>query len=112
MDKTIIAIILAVFLGLVGVAGDFFIKLAGSGLKTPVIKWFIIGSAIWASTAFGWYFVYKHMKLSTSGVFYAISTVLFLTCISVFYFREKLNIYEIVGIGTAITSLILLKRFM
>jgi drug/metabolite transporter (DMT)-like permease len=111
MDKTIIAIILAIFLGIVGVAGDFFIKLAGSGLKTPVIKWFIIGSAIWASSAFGWYFVYKYMKLSTAGVFYAISTVLFLACISIFYFKEKLNIYEIIGIAAAIISLILLKRF-
>ena len=79
MDKTSIAIILAIFLGLVGVAGDFFIKLATTGAKSPVIKWFIIGMLIWASVAFGWYYVYKHLKLSTSAVFYAISTVIFLT---------------------------------
>jgi len=67
---------------------------------------------IWASVAFGWYYVYKHLKLSTSAVFYAISTVLFLTFVSVFYFKEKLNAYEIIGIGMAIVSLVLLKRFV
>jgi len=111
MDKTVIAIILAIFLALVGVAGDFFVKLAGSGSKYLVIKWLIIGALIYGSTAIGWFYVYKRIKLSTSSVFYAISTVLFLTCVSVFYFKEKLNVYEIIGIATAIISLILLKRF-
>ena len=112
MDKTTIAILLAVFLGLVGVAGDFFIKLATTGPKPPILKWFIIGMLIWASVAFGWYYVYKHLKLSTSAVFYAVSTVLFLTFVSVFYFKEKLNLYEAIGIAMAIASLVLLKRFV
>jgi len=77
-----------------------------------VVKYFVIGALIWASVVFGWYFVYKHIKLSTSAVFYAISTVLSLTAVSVFYFKEKLNVYEIIGIGFAILSLVLLKRFM
>jgi len=111
MDKTTIAIILAIFLGLVGVAGDFFIKLASSGTKPPV-RWFVIGALVYAVTAFGWFYVYRHIKLSTSAVFYAISTVLFLTAVSVFYFKEKLNIYEIIGIAMAVISLVLLKRFM
>ncbi len=112
MDKTTIAIILTVFLGLAGVVGDFFIKLASNSPKSPIIKWFVIGAVIWASVAFGWYHVYKYLKLSTSAVFYAISTILFLTSVSVFYFKEKLNIYEIIGIAMAIGSLILLKRFI
>lgn len=53
----------------------------------------------------------KYIKLSTLGVFYGISTVLFLTIISVFYFKENLNIYEIIGIVGAIISLILLGKF-
>jgi drug/metabolite transporter (DMT)-like permease len=111
MSKVTIAMLLAIFLGLVGVAGDFFIKLATVGPKTPVVKWFIIGMLIWASVAFGWYFVYKQLKLSTSVVFYAVSTILFLTALSVLYFKEKLNIYEAVGILLAIASIILLKKF-
>mgnify|MGYP001612833759 CR=1 FL=1 len=104
-------ILIVAFLAVVGVAGDFFIKLAGHGPKFIEIKWFIIGLLIYASTAFGWFYVMKHIKLSSLGVIYSLTTVLFLVAIGVFYFHEKLNIYEIIGIITAIVSVILLSRF-
>lgn len=111
MGKVTFAILLAIFLGLVGVLGDFFVKLASSSPKS-VVKYFIIGSLVYASTAFGWFYVYRHMKLATSAVFYAISTILFLTAVGIFYFKERLNTYEIIGIIMAIISLVLLKKFV
>jgi len=111
MNKVILSLIFAVFLSLVGVIGDFFIKISGSGAKFMDVKWFVIGFVIYALTAFGWFYVMKNIKLSTLGVFYAVSTVLFLTLVSVFYFKEKLNIYEIVGTITAIISLVLLGKY-
>ena len=110
MNK-LIPIIIAVFLSFVGVVGDFFIKLSGSGHKFMEIKWFILGFIIYGLTAFGWFYVMKNMKLATLGVFYAISTIIFLIIVGVFYFKESLNVYEIVGIGLAIISLIILGRF-
>ncbi|OGZ18295.1 MAG: hypothetical protein A2V72_00815 [Candidatus Nealsonbacteria bacterium RBG_13_37_56] len=110
MNKITISLIITVILALVGVIGDFFIKLAGEGKKFIELKWFIIGFLIYAATAFGWFFVMKNIKLSTLSVFYAVSTVLFLTLISVFYFKEPLNIYEIIGIILAITSIVLLGK--
>jgi drug/metabolite transporter (DMT)-like permease len=53
----------------------------------------------------------KHIKLSSLGVIYSLTTVLLLVAIGVFYFHEKLNIYEIIGIVAAIVSVILLSRF-
>lgn len=100
-----------IFLAAVGVVGDFFIKLSGSGKSFMDIKWFLIGFIIYALTAFGWFYVMKNIKLSTLGVFYAISTVIFLTIVSIFYFKEPLNNYEIIGIILAIFSLILLGKF-
>ncbi len=97
-------------LALIGVLGDFFIKL--SSVKSPAnLKIFLLGLVIYASTAFGWFFVMRHVKLSTLGVFYALGTVLFLTILSVGYFKESLNHYEALGIILAIISLILLARF-
>ena len=110
MDKITISLIAAVLLALIGVIGDFFINLAGEGKKFIELGWFIIGFLIYAATAFGWFFVMKHIKLSTLGVFYAISTMLFLTIVSVFYFKESISPYEIIGIVLAVISIILLGK--
>ena len=101
----------AILLSGVGVIGDFFIKLSSSGKSFMDVKWFIIGLVIYALTAFGWFYVMKNIKLSTLGVFYAISTIIFLIFVSVFYFKEPLNNYEIFGILLGIISLVLLGRF-
>jgi drug/metabolite transporter (DMT)-like permease len=111
MEPITIALLIAVFLSIVGVAGDFFLKLAGSGHSFMDIKWFILGFILYSSTAFGWFYLMKQIKLSTLGVFYTMSTLIFVTLISVFYFKENINIYEIIGIVTAIISVILLARF-
>lgn len=103
--------LLIIGLALVGVVGDFFIKLAGSGTKYIEPRWFIIGFLVYASTAVGWFYVMKQVKLADLGVIYAVSTVLFLTLVGIFYFHEKLNWYEMVGIGTAVISILLLSRF-
>jgi drug/metabolite transporter (DMT)-like permease len=111
MDKVPISLVLAVVLGLIGVIGDFFIKLSGAGAKFMDTRWFVLGFLVYGLTAFGWFYVMKNIKLSTLGVFYVISTILFLVAISVFYFKEQLNIYEGVGITLAIVSLLILGRF-
>src|SRR3989344_6439208 len=111
MEKTGIALLLIILLSIVGVARDFFIKLSGNGPKYIEYKWFILGLAIYASTAFGWFFVMKEIKLATLGAFYAVSIVLLLTAVGVFYFGEKLNYFEMGGIAAALVSVVLLMRF-
>ena len=104
-------ILIVIFLSAIGVIGDYFIKLAGHGQKFIEMKWFIIGFLIYSSTAFGWFYVMKHIKLSSLGVIYALTSVLLLVAVGVFFFHEKLNVYEIIGIIAAIASVILLSRF-
>ncbi len=111
MNKVILSLVAAVLLALVGVLGDSFIKESGLGPRFINWKIFIVGLLIYSSTAFGWFFVLKNVKLSTLGAFYAVTTVLALALVSVFYFKEALNVYELVGIILAIGSLILLARF-
>jgi small multidrug resistance pump len=111
MDSTKLAVIVTVAFSVVGVVGDYFLKIASAkdaSLKTPA---FYIGFLIYASTAFGWVFVMKHLKLATVGVVYCVSMVLLLTAIGVVAFKESLSGYEIAGIAMAIASLVLLVRF-
>lgn len=105
------SILIVIGLSLIGVLGDYFLKLSGNGEKYIDLKWFIIGAIVYSSTAIGWFFVMKFIKLSTLGIVYATTTVLALTLVGLLFFRESLNIYEIIGLGTGLLSIVLLSRF-
>jgi drug/metabolite transporter (DMT)-like permease len=111
MSQTTIALLVTIGFSVVGVVGDAFLKLASekeSSLKTP---WFYIGFAVYASTAFGWVYVMKHLKLGQIAVVYSVSMMLLLTAVGVLIYREALNFYEVIGLAMAVGSLILLVRF-
>jgi small multidrug resistance pump len=109
--KSHLAIVVTIGFSIVGVLGDYLLKLA-SAEKNPMRSgWFYLGFVVYASTAFGWVFVMRHLKLATIGVVYSISMILLLTGIGSVVFRETLNPYEIAGLLMAVGSLILLMRF-
>lgn len=111
MEKSTLAVLVTVGFSVVGVVGDYFLKLA-SGRGEPLRSgWFYVGFAVYASTAFGWVFVMRHLKLATVSVVYSVSMVLLLTAMGVVVFRESLNGYEVAGLIMAVASLILLTRF-
>ena len=111
MDNRLFAVLVTIAFSVVGVLGDYFLKLASAEPHSLRTKWFYVGFAVYASTAFGWVFIMKHLKLATIGVVYSVSMVLLLTAIGVVIFRESLSAYEITGLIMAIGSLILLVRF-
>ncbi len=109
--KSYLAVVLTIGFSLVGVLGDYLLKLA-SARKEPLRSgWFYVGFAVYASTAFGWVFVMRYLKLATIGVVYSISMIVLLTGVGAVAFRETLNAYEVAGLILAVASLILLVRF-
>jgi drug/metabolite transporter (DMT)-like permease len=111
LDSKLIAILVTIAFSVIGVAGDYFLKLASQEKLTLQSRWFYVGFALYASTAFGWVFVMKHLKLATISVLYSMSMVVLLTAIGVVAFRESLSYYELAGLAMAIGSLVLLMRF-
>jgi drug/metabolite transporter (DMT)-like permease len=105
------AVLVTVGFSVVGVVGDYFLKLASEEPNALATRSFYVGFVVYASTAFGWVFVMKHLKLATIGVVYSVAMILLLTSIGVIFFRESLNYYEIAGLLMAIGSLVLLMRF-
>jgi small multidrug resistance pump len=95
----------------VGVVGDYFLKRASEAMDPMRSRWFYIGFAVYASTAFGWVFVMRHLKLATMSVVYSVSMILLLSTIGIVLFREPLNRYEVLGLVMAVASLGLLIRF-
>ena len=104
-------VLVTIGFSVVGVLGDYLLKIASSQevpLRSP---WFYAGFAVYASTAFGWVYVMRHLKLATIGVVYSVSMILLLTAIGSLAFREPLNAPEVAGLVMAIGSLVLLMRF-
>jgi multidrug transporter EmrE-like cation transporter len=111
MQNKWIAVIVTIAFSAVGVVGDYFLKRASESKSPLSSRWFYIGFALYASTAFGWVFVMKHLKLATMSVVYSISMIVLLTAIGIVAFREPLNGYEMAGLAMAIAALVLLVRF-
>jgi drug/metabolite transporter (DMT)-like permease len=111
MGSNTVAILVTIAFSVVGVLGDYFLKLASAREQPLRTIWFYVGFVLYASTAFGWVFVMKHLKLATISVLYSVSLVLLLTAVGVVVFRESLNTYEVIGIVLAVASLVLLMRF-
>jgi small multidrug resistance pump len=111
MSSTTLAVLVTIAFSVLGVVGDYFLKLASAKEHALKAAEFYIGFVIYASTAFGWVYVMRHLKLATVGVVYCVSMVLLLTAIGVVAFKESLSGTEIAGIAMAIASLVLLVRF-
>ena len=110
MRKTMLAVLVTVAFSAIGVLDDYFLKLSSARDQPLRTRWFYIGSAVYASTAFGWVFVMRYLKLATISVVYSVSMVLLLTAVGVVLFGESLNYYELAGIVLAVASLVLLMR--
>ena len=111
MSEATWATVVAVAMSCFGIIGDYFLKRASGGERPLLTRWFLLGLALYSSTAFAWVFVMRHLKLATIGVIYSVCMILLLTGMGVFLFDEFLNRYEAAGIILAITSVILLARF-
>jgi len=111
MENKLLAVAVTVGFSLLGVLGDYFLKLASEQERSLTTPSFYVGFVVYASTAFGWVFVMKHLKLATISVLYSVSMVLLLTAVGVVFFRESLNYLELGGIILAVASLVLLMRF-
>jgi multidrug transporter EmrE-like cation transporter len=105
------ATLVAVAMSCFGIVGDYFLKRASAAERPLMTRWFLVGLALYSSTAFAWVFVMRHLKLATIGVIYSVCMILLLTGMGVFLFDEQLNRYEIAGIVLAIASVLLLSRF-
>jgi len=111
VSRHAIAVLVTIGFSVVGVIGDYFLKLASQHVTPLRNRWFYVGFAVYASTAFSWVFVMKHMKLAAVGVVYSISMIVLLTALGSIGFGESLGAREVVGLILAIASLYLLMRF-
>ncbi len=83
MSKSHLALLLTVAFSLLGVVGDYFLKVSSLSEKPFRSAAFYIGLVVYSSTAFGWLFAMRHLKLATISTVYSVSIVLLLTTLGV-----------------------------
>ena len=66
---------------------------------------------MYLTSAVGWVFAFRHMKLASIGVVFSLFTIVLLAALGVFVFGETLNRYEVLGFGFAVAAIVLLGRF-
>ena len=103
--------ILVILLSLVGILGDYFLKLAGADKSYVNYKFLSLGVLIYGLLAVGWFFALRYIKLSTIGVPYSLTIIIALALMGYFFFNETLSVYEVSGIAIGIVSILLLYRF-
>jgi small multidrug resistance pump len=106
-----LAILITILLAGLGVVSDYFLKRASEAEKPMLTVAFLIGLVIYSSLAFGWVYVFRHIKLAEMGVVYSASTMLLLAGMGVFIFKEPIHWRESLGIVFALASILLLARF-
>lgn len=104
-------ILIVVLVTIVTVVGDVFIRNATTTTGSKQVLNMGIGIVIYIIVAFGFYYMYKLMDFSVSGVIYAVMTIVLFVGIGAVLYNETINFYEWVGVGLAIVSVILLARF-
>ena len=92
------------------IAGDYYIKLAvdrGHSLQSPL---FLLGCALYALSAVGWFLTLRHITLAQTGVAFSILSLLALCGMGVVFFEERLQAREMIGIALAVSAMLLMTR--
>jgi drug/metabolite transporter (DMT)-like permease len=92
------------------VAADVLLKDASMARNPYLDPRFFAGCAVYALTGIGWVHVFQHVKLSSLGVVFSVSTVLLLALVGVVRYRETISTGEALGILLGVASLLLLAR--
>jgi multidrug transporter EmrE-like cation transporter len=111
MSTTHLALLTIFLMSGAGVIGDLFLKQASKQSANIFNYWFLAGVIIYALTAFGWFFVFRYIKVSSVGILYPIFTAIGLIGIGILVFHERLSTQEIIGLGFGLVSILLLARF-
>src|ERR1041385_7990443 len=85
-----LAVLLTIAFSVIGVLGDYFLKLASARNQPLQTISFYLGFVLYPSPACGWFFVIKHIKLAIISFFSSAPRVLPLPGMGFFVSREPL----------------------
>jgi len=93
---------------LIAIFADVVLKKAAISQNCKLL---ILGMFLYAIDAVMWFWVYRSAKFSTVAVVYSIFTIFLSIVIGFFFFKEKINFLEVVGIILGVGSILILGKF-
>lgn len=111
LNKVFLPLILGFVLSIITVGGDLLVKEASLHDGFKGWPWLLGGGLVYGLTAVGWFYLMRKEDLSIIGVIYSLTVAVSLFVLGVFLYKEKVTPIELVGMGMAITSLVILYRF-
>ena len=111
MTETRIAMLIVFVFSALTVVADVLIKKAADQNHLGSI-FFVGGAAIYALSAFGWFFALRTLNLATLGGIYSLCTVIMIVLAGVIFFGEKLTTVEIVVVAMSVISIAALWRLL
>lgn len=104
-----ISLILLGIVTVVTLIGDYFLKMATRKPEGMASAWFVVGAATYGLLAIGWYFLMKSNSLATIAVMFSASTILLLTALGHFVFKEPFGVREGLGVSLAVLSVVVMN---
>jgi undecaprenyl phosphate-alpha-L-ara4N flippase subunit ArnF len=92
------------------IVGDYFIKVAADNALSVFSRPFLTGSSFYVISAIMWYGSMRYVSLAQAGVAYSMLTLLAVCIMAAVVFGEDIGRREILGIGLALLSMILMMR--
>lgn len=89
--------------------GDYALKLASNKAAAFLSPMFIAGAIFYALSAAGWLLLMKTHNLAQIGALYSSVTLLALTGIGYFVFKEEITGRQVLGLGAALLAVYLME---
>lgn len=92
------------------VIGDWCIKVSTEkegGMATPM---FVFGAVMYGLPAIGWYMLMREHALAAIAVYYSASTLILMSLLGVFAFKEAFGMREAFGLTLALASVVVMIR--
>lgn len=105
-----ITLLVLALASIVTIAGDYFVKLASQDPKGISTFYFALGALLYGLPAFAWFYLMRQHSLAAVGVMYSSATIVLLTLLGVFVFKESFGWRDGLGVGLAIAAVVVSLR--
>lgn len=104
-------LLLLLGLEVISLLADYLIKKASLQTGFSGWVWLVAGGLIYGVTAIGWFFMMRFFKFFTIGLLHSFGIIMLSLLMSLFLFREKVTLRELIGVALGCVSIVLLIRF-
>jgi drug/metabolite transporter (DMT)-like permease len=101
---TLLAIIASTF------AGDYFIKVSSEREGGLLSFSFLLGAILYGLPAIGFFFLMRDHSLAAVGVLYSAATIILMSVLGYFVFKEAFGLREAIGLSLAVLSVIVMSH--